>query len=249
LEAHVKSVFAAAVLSVFGATTSYALPGVPDGDYSGQGSMHTTDGPAMAYAAKLSLSGNQMVAFYDYGNGHTVTYTAELAFTSSSEFDLKEGDQTIGAGYCDGGMCHLDVPAHRAEETIFVSDGGMKRIGSMLHGTTKLIYSETLAIEPNENLATVRDDDVVMLECTGPFDHSETERVEVIRSEDHVTLVESMQSDGPVSRVLTAAEVDAQEYRISPIYGIDRVIKKVGGAWKLVYSCGEIHDLSCTELN
>jgi len=130
--------------SLFITTTASALPGVPDGTYTGKGSMRTEDSPATLYDATLTLSGTQMIAGYTYPNGRQVDYTADTVITTGDRFDIKVDGKSIGSGYCEDTMCHLDIPEHEAEETIIFHAGKLLRIGSMKHGNVTLTYSETL---------------------------------------------------------------------------------------------------------
>lgn len=222
-------------------TVALAIPGIPDGVYEGQGRMKTAKGLDRVYAAKLTLKDSGMVADYDYGGGQLVSYSATIEATSALEFRILDTKKTeIGKGYCDSALCHLDIPGDKAEESWFLDGTKLVRVGSMLHGDDKLIYTETLALK-KDRLAGEK----MILECEG-FEHSDTKLVRVFRAtETEGSLVEIKTNGAEVKRALSGEELAKSEYAISPIFGMDRVIVQKAGAWVLSYSCGEDRPLVC----
>ena len=219
--------------------SALALPGIPDGTFAGKGHMRTAAGLDREYTAKLSLHGETIEASYDYGGGNVVRYEATMQATSTMEFDVLEAGRKAGSGYCENGLCHLDMPGHQAEETWFFRDGTLTRVGSMQHGNQKLIYTEQLA-------STARGTGQLVLECEG-FEYSDTVKVQVYRDDTVGSLVEVKKDGKQDKRLLTSTELAPGEYKISPIYDIERVIKRKNDHWVVAYGCGEERPISCKD--
>lgn len=131
-------------LLVFGVNGAWALPGFPDGVFGGEGTMREGAGNDEIYQARLTIKGMTLSAHYVYPDGHPVSYEAELKATKDGEFDVIVGGNAIGEAYCQNAMCHLTVPAHKAEETLVYRNNEIYRVGSMVHPKALLMYSETL---------------------------------------------------------------------------------------------------------
>ncbi|NBX75336.1 MAG: hypothetical protein EBQ92_02140 [Proteobacteria bacterium] len=231
------------LVTQFLSAIALSMPGISDGVYRGKGRMKTPQGLDSTYDASLTVKENEMVAYYNYGGGKEVSYSAKLKFTSKMEFEILEDDKSIGTGYCENGMCHLDVPGHNAEETIFFENGSLLRLGSMKHGDTKLIYTEKLSLMPHLEALSEK----VVLECEG-FEHSDTVKVRVLKNDKaEARLIEISKTGAELSRVLKAEEISAETFSISPIYDISRTLKKKEGQWILAYGCGEERPISCQE--
>lgn len=127
-------------------TTAMALPGIPNGTYSGTGSMQTPLG-RMPYTSKLVLTDAKLEATYDYGVGGTHSYTANFSGRGAT-FDLTDDEGTkIGDGYCIDDRCHLNMTSFNAEETLIVVGDKLARVGSMKHDAATVLYTEDVTIE------------------------------------------------------------------------------------------------------
>jgi len=105
----------------------------------------------------------------------------------------------------------------------------------------KILFTALLLFLANTSLA-----DEVILSCTGDFEHSETVKVEVsLNLEAKEVLTETLKSEETLSKEVSETEFDACEYVISPIFGVERVIKRTDQGWVISYDCGEDRPITC----
>ena len=90
--------------------------------------------------------------------------------------------------------------------------------------------------------------ETVLLDCHD-FEHSDTVRVTVVYDDQlqEAVLIETMRNGQAPRRTLTTEELDLRAFKISPIFGYDRIITKKDNVWMIAYGCGEDRELNCSE--
>lgn len=222
-------------LSIF-SLQMYADDLLPQGKYLGKGKMLNAAGLNSEYKSSLIIEKNNLQADYVYEDGRKVSYSAELRFSDANFFDIYLGQEKIGSGYLEGRSVHMDIPSKHAEETLYFKDDSVHRIGSMRHGESLLIYTETL-------LKTK-----VVMECTG-FEHSLTKSVTIETADEWTYFLVEHTKESKQERLIKDVELAEDSYEISPIFGeYKRIIKRgADRSWELHYSCGEVRPLECRE--
>lgn len=134
------------ILLALAASPALALPGIPNGTYTGAGSMQTPLG-RMPYTSTLVLTDDKLEATYDYGAAGTHSYAATLSGRGQT-FELKNDEgEAVGDGYCIDDRCHLNMTGFNAEETLILVGDKLARVGSMKHGAATVLYTEDVTRE------------------------------------------------------------------------------------------------------
>jgi len=101
------------------------------------------------YSSCITIKGNETVMTLKFPGTDPFTFRMTAHFEDENYFTIKNGEESIGRGYCLENRCHYSsvFGGGLVEETWFFRKNGLDKIGSKAYGDKFVYWSEKLEVQ------------------------------------------------------------------------------------------------------
>ncbi len=135
-------VIASLLMSCLAAAETVTLA---DGKYSGKGWWKDGDGNKGEYTVEVTIANHQITSKYAYASKNE-EFSFKADIDENGFFEVKNGDEVIGEGYCMGPQCHYEIADDdvELEETMTFYNDHLYRVGSKSLEDDDYVWVEVL---------------------------------------------------------------------------------------------------------